>query len=468
VLDTNGNPLVGRQVWSGNSGGFTTTVVNLPAAAAGQNAQLRWRSGAGNVPSNSVASSGTLAYWNFDNVSTITIANLTATNITAAPVAVSNVSGPLTNFAGNPSTGKAIASSGFTTLAGPPTSSYSYFSFALTVSNGSLASLSKLSFDDRASGTGPAHFDVQISQLANFSSVIYDSGALSDHGTFTATPMNSLTLTNSGLTGTVYFRIYAYGAGGSGGTWRIDNLTVQGSVAGAGGATGIGWYIDSVSISDFACCTAPTNNPPVASFSASPTNGVEPLVVTFTDTSTGNITNRFWNFGDSSTTNVTTNSVAHTYAAGTNTVTLVVSGLGGVSTNTQANYITVLTAFQNWQIQYFGSTTNPAAAPTADPDGDGQNNTAEFLAGTDPTNGASTFRITSIAREGDDFRITWMTGIGRTNALQVAPGDAGGSYSNDFTDLFVVTNTVGTATNYLDLGAATNTPAGYYRVRLVP
>jgi len=30
-----------------------------------------------------------------------------------------------------------------------------------------------------------------------------------------------------------------------------------------------------------------------------------------------------------------------------------------------------------------------------------------------------------------------------------------------------VTNTVGTTTNYLDLGAVTNLPAFYYRIRLV-
>jgi photosystem II stability/assembly factor-like uncharacterized protein len=35
--------LTGRQAWTGNSGGFITTTVNLPAAANGQNAQLRWR-----------------------------------------------------------------------------------------------------------------------------------------------------------------------------------------------------------------------------------------------------------------------------------------------------------------------------------------------------------------------------------------------------------------------------------------
>lgn len=39
------NPLAGRQAWTGNSGGFTTTVVNLPVAAVGGDIQLRWRFG---------------------------------------------------------------------------------------------------------------------------------------------------------------------------------------------------------------------------------------------------------------------------------------------------------------------------------------------------------------------------------------------------------------------------------------
>src|SRR5438876_5903301 len=43
-----GNPLGGRKAWSGNSGGFLTTLVNLPAAAAGQTIQLRWRCGTDN------------------------------------------------------------------------------------------------------------------------------------------------------------------------------------------------------------------------------------------------------------------------------------------------------------------------------------------------------------------------------------------------------------------------------------
>src|SRR5205823_10526933 len=40
-----GNPLAGKQAWSGDSGGFTSAVVNLPMAALGQLVQFRWRCG---------------------------------------------------------------------------------------------------------------------------------------------------------------------------------------------------------------------------------------------------------------------------------------------------------------------------------------------------------------------------------------------------------------------------------------
>ena len=47
-LGSNGvnNPLAGRQAWTGNSGGYLTTIVRLPAAANGQNIQLKFRFGA--------------------------------------------------------------------------------------------------------------------------------------------------------------------------------------------------------------------------------------------------------------------------------------------------------------------------------------------------------------------------------------------------------------------------------------
>jgi hypothetical protein len=56
-----GNPLGGRNAWSGYSGGFITTTVDLPPTALGQTVQFRWRCGS----DSSVGSTG----WYVDTVS---------------------------------------------------------------------------------------------------------------------------------------------------------------------------------------------------------------------------------------------------------------------------------------------------------------------------------------------------------------------------------------------------------------
>ena len=76
-------------------------------------------------------------------------------------------------------------------------------------------------------------------------------------------------------------------------------------------------------------------------------------------------------------------------------------------------------------------------------------------------------RITAATREGDDIRVSWMTGgLCKTNVLQRATGTADGSFTNSFADIFTVVGTTGNFTNHLDVGAATNFPARYYRVRV--
>ncbi len=55
------NPLAGRQAWSGSSGGYITTNVNLPTAALGEEVSLRWRLGSDSF----VSGSG----WRIDTVS---------------------------------------------------------------------------------------------------------------------------------------------------------------------------------------------------------------------------------------------------------------------------------------------------------------------------------------------------------------------------------------------------------------
>lgn len=56
------NPLGGRAAWTGDSGGYITTVARMPASANGQNVQLRWRMG---TDSNTAPVGGG---WNVDTI----------------------------------------------------------------------------------------------------------------------------------------------------------------------------------------------------------------------------------------------------------------------------------------------------------------------------------------------------------------------------------------------------------------
>ena len=128
--------------------------------------------------------------------------------------------------------------------------------------------------------------------------------------------------------------------------------------------------------------------------------------------------------------------------------------------------------FALWQLQYFGSTNCALCGGAADFDGDGISNTNEFLTGTVPTNSASGLRIVSTTRSGNNITVTWSTAGGGTNVVQVTGGTVNGSYTNNFVDLpasqTVIPGSGDSTTNYVDVGGATNTPARYYRIRLVP
>ena len=142
----------------------------------------------------------------------------------------------------------------------------------------------------------------------------------------------------------------------------------------------------------------------------------------------------------------------------------------GHAQSASALEITCVTPFQSWQLQYFGCTNCPQADAAADPDGDGMNNSAEFLTGTSPTSSTSAFRVISIAATGSDVVITWQVGGGRTNVVQAANG-VGGGYPTNFFDIsppIIIPGTDLVATNYPDSGGATNAPSRYYRIRLAP
>jgi len=71
-----GSPIANRSAWTGNSSGYLTTTVTLPAAASGQNIRLRWRM----ATDSSVSGTG----WSVDSIS-LTAASCTAAPTTAQP-----------------------------------------------------------------------------------------------------------------------------------------------------------------------------------------------------------------------------------------------------------------------------------------------------------------------------------------------------------------------------------------------
>ncbi len=202
---------------------------------------------------------------------------------------------------------------------------------------------------------------------------------------------------------------------------------------------------------------ADVDTAPVASFTATPTNGGAPLAVALTDTSTGTITNRFWDFGDGETTNTAATSLTHTYRfPGTATVSLTVSGSLGFDT---ANRTIVAVSADTvgdgvpdwWRAEHFGgdgTTTNDQSCATCDPDEDGSPNGAEEGAGTLPNDFGSALVLEDlISSNASGPVVTWQSVSGKhyriqrsTNLLTdafttvVATGLAGDPPLNIYTD----------------------------------
>jgi PKD repeat protein len=96
--------------------------------------------------------------------------------------------------------------------------------------------------------------------------------------------------------------------------------------------------------------------PAAADFSGSPTTGIAPQEVTFVNDSSGDYTSCQWTFGDGGSSSSC--EPKHTYTrAGQFPISLTVNGIGGESTKTKANYITI----------YEASTADFSAQPTTGP-----------------------------------------------------------------------------------------------------
>jgi hypothetical protein len=85
----------------------------------------------------------------------------------------------------------------------------------------------------------------------------------------------------------------------------------------------------------------------------------------------------------------------------------------------------------DWQVQYFGAPPNANAGPAADPDGDGQKNLFEFLAGVIPNDSASRFhfRIEPVAGQPAQKKLVFSPRLaGRTYAVETN-ADLGAAWS---------------------------------------
>lgn len=75
----------------------------------------------------------------------------------------------------------------------------------------------------------------------------------------------------------------------------------------------------------------------------------------------------------------------------------------------------------SWRLLHFGTISDPASAADADPDGDGASNWQEYVAGTDPLNPASVFKLQAAAKFGNSaFSLQWPSVAGKTYILQSA------------------------------------------------
>ena len=116
-----------------------------------------------------------------------------------------------------------------------------------------------------------------------------------------------------------------------------------------------------------------------------------------------------------------------------------------------------------WQVQYFGLPPNAAAGPLLDPDGDGQNNRFEWIAGLVPIDANSAFKLSILGSAQGAHLIFSPTVAGRTYLVK---------YGFDFLDVpnwltlaGGLTTDVGNQRTVIDT-AAPGSPKKYYRVEI--
>ena len=116
-----------------------------------------------------------------------------------------------------------------------------------------------------------------------------------------------------------------------------------------------------------------------------------------------------------------------------------------------------------WRLAYFNHAVGEDADnshASDDPDGDGLTNLQEYLAGTNPLDPTSAFRITTIVTAGADIQVSWSSVSSKTYQLQSSSSPTATGTWNNVGNPVTASSATSTQT---DTGAAAGPPT-FYRV----
>jgi hypothetical protein len=124
--------------------------------------------------------------------------------------------------------------------------------------------------------------------------------------------------------------------------------------------------------------------------------------------------------------------------------------------------------FADW-LQYYGLPSD-GSADYADSDHDGMDNWSEWVAGTNPTNASSVFRLLSPVRTDEGIVVTWEGGLGGNYSVERAVDiNSGGGFSVIATNVQCLVTTNSPVDGGLGFFTDTNAAEGvgvFYRVRV--